>query len=84
LTLERPLKGFSGADATGEFDGASAVSRIVVNVDIVPINDLPRIVVPRPTDLIEFSEDSTPQLQTVTGEKGLDIIDADLFECGSV
>jgi len=49
----------------------------------VPINDLPTIVVPRPTGLIEFSEDSTPQLQTVTGEKGLDIIDADLFECGS-
>ena len=41
---------------------------------------------PRPTDFIEFEEHMMPQLQSVTlppGPDGMDVQDADSFECGS-
>ena len=58
----------------------------MVNVDILPVNDPPLVILPRPTDFIEFSEHMQPQLQTVTlpqGRQGMDVQDTDSFECGS-
>ena len=79
-------QGYSGADPSGEFEGSSQVSETVVNINIVPVNDLPQVNVPRPTDFIEFKEGQTPLLQTVVlpkGPDGLDVSDVDSFECGS-
>jgi len=84
-------QGFSGADDSGEFEGSSQVSKTVVNINILPVNDPPQVTMPRPTDFIEFDEHVAPQLQRVARKDpatpadaaAIDVWDVDSYECGS-
>jgi hypothetical protein len=85
------LKGFSGADPSGEFEGSSQASTTVVDINILPVNDQPEVIVPRPTDFIEFKEHQEPLLQSLAfppggglpGPGGLSVMDVDSNECGA-
>lgn len=80
-------QGHSGSDPSGEFDGSSATSTIVVPIEIEPVNDPPVVVVPRAADPMIFDEGEQPQLQAVALSPvpdaiGLDVYDVDTAECG--
>uniref|UniRef100_A0A7S0F1K6 PKD/REJ-like domain-containing protein n=1 Tax=Hanusia phi TaxID=3032 RepID=A0A7S0F1K6_9CRYP len=86
VTFQISDQGYSGGDQTGEFEGSSQTSFIVINIFIQPLNDPPIITLPRPTDPISFDEGTSPLLQSKAipaGPLGLDVADVDAYECGS-
>ena len=84
VTIQVLDQGFSGADPTGEFDGTNALSTLAFEVNIIPVNNIPFITVPRPSDPIVVQQNMVTQLSAVAEEPGLSIIDVDSDECGGI
>lgn len=74
-------QGFSGADTSGEFDGSASVSILEFVIDIIPVNNLPIITVPRASDPIEVNENVPTQMSLNALSPGLDVQDVDSDEC---
>ena len=82
-------QGFSGADASGEFDGTASESILEFEINIKPVNNLPEITVPRAADAIEIEQNVPTQMSkraipaevTVPPSEGLTVRDRDSQEC---
>ena len=74
-------QGFSGSDPSGEFDGSASESILEFVIDIIPVNNVPIITVPRASDPIEVAENVDTQLSAKAFDPGLNVQDVDSDEC---
>ena len=74
-------QGFSGSDPSGEFDGSASESTLEFVIDIIPVNNLPIITVPRESDPIEVNENVPTQMSRKALAPGLNVQDVDSDEC---